>query len=108
MRKLLLLPAGLLVLAFGAASVAPAPAASTVRLKDDYFTPKSLTVSRNTTVTFRWAGRSAHNLLVSSGPVKFNVSPRTTGTYRKKFTRRGTYRLLCSLHSGMTMKLRVR
>ena len=106
MRKLILLPLTLVALGFGAASVAPA--ASTVRLKDDYFSPKSTSVAKNTTVTFRWAGKSAHNLLVSSGPAKFSVSPRTKGTYRRKFTRKGTYRLVCSLHSGMTMKLRVR
>jgi plastocyanin len=106
MRKLLIPVLAIAALGFGAATASSS--GTTVRLKDDYFTPKSTSVAKGGTVTFRWSGKHAHNLMVQSGPTKFSVSPRTSGTYHKKFTRKGTYTLICSIHSGMSMKLRVR
>ena len=107
MRKRLI-PTLVVATALGLGATAVSSAGTTVRVKDDFFTPKSTSVAKNSTVTFRWAGRRAHNVIVTSGPAKFRVSPRTKGTYRKKLTRKGTYTIVCSLHSGMTMKLRVR
>ena len=88
-------------------------ASRTVRVGDDWFvrdssgTP-SVTVERNTTVVWRWVGDNTHNVRVTSGPVKFASSYKTSGTYRKKVTRTGTYRIVCSIHAGdMKMTLRV-
>ncbi len=92
-------------------STVPATGATrtaTVKLKDDFFSPKSKTVSRNTVVTFRWAGRAPHNVVVTRGPVKFKSKTQTRGSYRKKLTRKGTYTIVCTIHPGMEMKLKVR
>jgi plastocyanin len=41
--------------------------------------------------------------------VRFRSSVKETGTYRKKFTRRGSYRIICTIHQpSMRMTVRVR
>ena len=87
----------------------PASAATTrnVSVRDNYFRPGSLTVRKYDTVRWRWAGRAPHNVAVARGPVKFRSSTKTTGTYSRRMTRRGTYRIVCTIHPGMRMTLRV-
>jgi plastocyanin len=73
------------------------------------FGPRSLSVARGTTVTFRWTGDEPHNVVVTSGPVRFHTSVRRAGaTYSRRFTKAGTYRIVCTLHDGMRMRLTVR
>ena len=102
--------APLLAVAAAAALLAvPALAATkTVDLKDNFFTPKSMTVKKGTTVKWVWKGKAPHNVTVRSGPVKFRSSTQTKGTFSKKMTRKGTYKLHCTIHPGMDMTLRVR
>ena len=104
-KRLLLVPATLA--ATLAVTAVPATAVNTIAVKDNVFSPKSTSVKRNTTVTFRWAGRAPHNVKVSSGPVKFASTIKTTGTYKRKMTRKGTYKIVCTIHPGMNLTLRV-
>ena len=105
MRKLASL---LAVAAVGVFAADASSASRTISLKDDFFSPKSASVSRNTTVVFRFAGRKAHNVVVTKGPVKFRSPTKASGTYSRKMTRKGTYTLVCTLHPGMNGKLTVR
>jgi plastocyanin len=113
MRKLLVL--GLLVALSGTLLVA-GPAFSArkhVKVDDNHFvrkgSPPTVTVRRNDTVVWEWEGRNPHNVTVRKGPVRFKSSTKTSGTYRKKVTRRGTYRILCTIHpANMRMTLKVR
>lgn len=92
-----------------AALAVPSLAATTsVSLKDDFFSPSSKTVSKGTTVKFVWRGRSSHNVSVISGPSKFRSSLKTRGSYSKRLTRAGLYKITCTVHSGMDMRIRVR
>ena len=112
MRRPLVL---LTVAATAAAAVAvPALAATkSVKVGDNYFVRSSgvptVTVKKNDTVRWNFAGERLHNVKVKSGPVKFGSPDKTSGTYRKKMTRAGTYVLYCSIHgqSDQSMKLRV-
>jgi plastocyanin len=80
----------------------------TVAVKDNVFGPKTVTVKRNTTVRWVWRGKAAHNVRAYKGPVKFNSGVKTSGSYKRKFTRRGTYRILCDIHaSAMRMTVKV-
>ena len=105
-KRLLVLPVAALA-ALGA-TVLPAGAATSIGVKDDFFTPKTKSVSKGTTVTWRWSGKAPHNVTVVKGPVRFASTTKTSGTYKKKLTRSGTYRLTCTIHPGMDMTLRVR
>jgi hypothetical protein len=76
----------------------------------DYaFGAQRVSVRRGTTFTWRFVGRVAHDVTLASGPEGFASPDLTRGSYSFRFTRRGTYRLFCSLHPAlMTQILRVR
>jgi plastocyanin len=110
MRKLLV---ALLIAAASAVLATQALAATrSVKVGDDYFVRKgsipTVTVKKGTKVTWRFAGKELHNVAVTKGPAKFHSSYKDSGTYSKRVTRTGTYRIVCSIHQpDMTMKLRV-
>jgi plastocyanin len=65
-------------------------------------------VHTDATVTWRWRSRQSHNVLVRSGPEHFASTIRNHGTFAHRFTRAGTYRIVCALHApGMRMVVRV-
>ena len=110
MRK----PLALLAAAGATAALAvPALAATkTVRVDDDFFvragsTP-TVTVNKGDTVKWVWRGDVVHNVVVEKGPVKFSSRTQKTGTYSRVMKRRGLYSIVCTIHPGMTMKLRVK
>ena len=110
MRKLLV---ATLILAASAVLATQALAATrSVKVADDYFVRKgsvpTVTVKKGTKVTWRWTGKDMHNVVVTKGPVKFQSSYKSSGTFSKKLTRTGTYTVVCSIHQpDMKMKLRV-
>ena len=83
---------------------------TTVNVRDDYFSPKTKTISKNTTVVWRWRDDGDHDVK-SRGTRKFRSSTiKTSGTHRVTFTRAGTYRYVCTVHEfkGMTGKIVVK
>lgn len=89
--------------------VVPAFAAtSTIGLRDDFFSPSSRSVPRGTTVKWVWLGKAPHNVTVTSGPVKFRSSTVKKGSYSRRMTKAGLYRIVCTIHPGMRLTLRVR
>lgn len=88
----------------------PAPTV-TVKLGDFFFKPSHKTVRRGTKVRFEWIGNNPHNVVKTRGPGG-PFRSRTTGkrgvNFVKRFTKRGTYRLICTLHPWMQIRLRVR
>jgi plastocyanin len=106
MKRLLAL---LAVLALAGALAVPALAATkSVSVKNFKFTPSTLTVKKGTTVKWSFRDSAAHNVRVTKGPVKFHSRNITRGTYSKKLTRRGTYKIVCSLHPFMHETLKVK
>lgn len=60
---------------------------------------------------FRWsfAGPSRHDVTLASGPIGFASPSRAKGSFSFRFSKRGTYRLFCSLHpTQMTQVVTVR
>lgn len=102
----------MIALAAVVAALAPTAhtaAVETVAVRDDYFKAKSVTVRRGTNVRWVWEGKSPHNVRVARGPVKFGSPLKTTGTYSKRLNKKGTYRLVCTIHQPtMQMTVRVR
>lgn len=110
MRKLLALAA---VAATTAGLAVPTLATTkSIKVGDDYFVRSGarpiVAVSRNTTVKWVWRGRVAHNVFVLSGPRKFHSRTMVSGSYSHKMTVKGSYRIVCTIHSGMEMILKVR
>jgi plastocyanin len=108
LRKLLVLA---LVGAVFAIVATQAFAASSIKVGDNYFVRASgvptVTVKKGSTVTWRFAGNNIHNVVVRSGPVKFRSGARSSGTYKKKLTRAGTYRIYCSIHGASDQSMRL-
>jgi plastocyanin len=94
------------------ALVLPAQAASgtTVLVKDDLFSPSSKTIRKGSTVTFKWKGKSVHDVVAKRGSkTVFRISLRTKGTVSKRFSKAGTYKLICSIHTpNMKATIKVR
>ena len=105
MKKLIALAAT------GAVALAAVPAFAavrTVRVDDNVFGPKSLSIRSGDTVRFRWVGDAPHNVTRTRGPRFTTIRNRRSGTISRRLTRRGLYRLTCTIHPGMDMRLRVR
>jgi plastocyanin len=106
----------------GAALLGAAPAVAgsalrkTVRIGDNYFTPQTLKVKKGTTVTWKWPGADVagdvHDVKLKSGPKgvkRFHSQPASSDYhFKRKLTVPGTYRIVCTLHEGMKMKIVVR
>jgi plastocyanin len=112
MRKLLACSLALALLG-AAGSQAIARPARTVKVGDDFFVrkgrPTTITVKSGTRVTWKWAGRSMHNVHVRRGPATFRSSYRTKGSFSKVLGRPGTYTIVCDIHApDMKMTIKVR
>jgi plastocyanin len=104
-----------LLAALVATLISAGPALSarkTVEVDDNYFVrpgaAPTVRVQRYDRVVWEWQGRNPHNVTVTQGPVKFRSDTQSSGTYRKRVGRRGTYQIVCTLHRGMKMTLKVR
>jgi plastocyanin len=108
MRASSLVLAGLGAAVLAAAIALPAEGHTiSVSVKDNVFAPKAKTVKRNDTVRFVWRGRNPHNVIIS-GPRRASSTTQVKGTYRYRATRGGSHRVVCTIHPGMEMRLRVR
>jgi plastocyanin len=109
MKKLI---AGALIALLAAAALAiPAFAATNkkVQLADNVFKPRTVTIKKGAKIKFTWTGKAPHNVTVSKGPVKFHSSTKSKGTFTKKFTKKGTYTIICTIHApSMKMTVKVK
>ena len=105
MKKLLALVA---VTAVGATAAPATAATKRVRVDDNVFAPKSLTVSKGTKLSFRWVGDAPHNVVRTGGPRFKAISTRRSGTVSRRLRRKGTYRLTCTIHPGMNLRVTAR
>lgn len=86
-------------------AAAPALAANkTVKVADDVFKASTVTINKGNTVTWKWVGSNPHNVKGKGFASKVQVN----GTFKKRFKSRGTFRYVCTIHSGMTGKVVVK
>ncbi|PYE49953.1 cupredoxin domain-containing protein [Deinococcus yavapaiensis] len=85
-----------------------AVAATTVEVAigDNFFRPSSLTVPIGTTVTWRYEGATAHDVVALDGSFQ-SAELRNGDTFRHTFDRAGTVTYYCSYHEGMTATITV-
>ena len=113
-RPVVLLTATATAIAAAAVAVPALAATKTVKVGDNYFVKGSgvptVTVKKNDTVKWNFAGDRPHNVVVKSGPAKFRSKTMESGSYSKKLTKKGLYTIICEIHgqSDQSMKLRVK
>jgi plastocyanin len=98
------------------AATAQGAATKTVTIGDNYFAPKTLKVKQGTKVAWRWPGfdegGDVHDVKLKSGPKgvkKFHSEAASTDyTFKRRLTKPGTYKIVCTLHEEMRMTIRVR
>src|SRR5689334_8945617 len=107
--------AALTVTVIAAAAAVPALAGTkSVKVGNNYFvragsTP-TISIQKGSTLKFVWHSNGVpHNVKKTRGPGPAFHSPvKTGGSYSHKFTRGGTYKLVCTIHSGMKLTVKVR
>jgi plastocyanin len=105
-RTLAIAAAATMLIASGAAG----RATTTVQVADDFFDPTRVKISKKDKIAFEWVGTNEHDIAKTKGPgPSFDSGPKTgTGVlYTRKFKKAGTYRLICTLHQNMKMKVLV-
>jgi plastocyanin len=81
-----------------------APARASVKIGDDFFSPRTVTVSAGGTVTWTHTGSAPHTVTGNG----FDSGMLTGGQrFSKRFAKAGTYRYQCVYHSGMTGTVKV-
>jgi len=109
------------ILAVLAIVICPAVAASalakgkgkgpSVRIGDNFYKPKSLKIKRGATVTWHWTGKSQHNVTLTQAPKhvkQFISNTQAKGTFSHKFSIKGSYTIVCTVHANMSMHITVR
>src|ERR1700736_5094258 len=104
----LLLAAGGAVAGTAGASAPSQTPTKTIKLGDNFFSPKSVTITAGTVVTFQWTGSNTHNVTVIKGPEKFTSPNQSDGTYDHTFKKTGTYKITCTFHPGMNLTVKVK
>jgi len=80
-----------------------------VKVDNDFFSPNKISIHHGTTIKFDWVGGVKHNVTYKSGPGKPFASKSTKKkgvNFKKTFKKKGTYKLICTLHSGMKLKVK--
>jgi len=108
MRKLIILAT--VVVSTAAIAVPALAATKTVKVGDIWFISKAknhktIRAKVGDTVKWVWAGAYPHNVTVSSGPVKFKSKTQKKGSFSKKITKAGTYKLYCTVHGAKAQSM---
>jgi plastocyanin len=90
------------------------PVVKVVKVQDDFYSPKKLTIRRGNQINFVWDKNNidTHNVVFITGPKgvspdKFSSGTAFTGVkFKRTFTKLGTYHFKCTIHPA-TMRLTV-
>ena len=108
-------------LACACAGVATAPSGAaddpprkTVKVGDNFFAPKTMSVPKNTVIVWKWSrlNGDTHDVYLARKPKgvkRFQSAPAATDyTFKRKLRVAGRYRIICTFHEEMTMRIDVR
>ncbi|MEA2321993.1 MAG: hypothetical protein QOD81_1843 [Solirubrobacteraceae bacterium] len=104
-RTYLLAPlVALLVVAVAASAVAATKSVSVRKVGSGFrFAPASLSIKKGDTVRWSWRGSVPHNV---KGPgFQSKTAPKLT--YSRRFTRAGTYRVVCTIHQSLGQRMTI-
>ena len=97
------------VTAFAVAAV-PAHAGSTktVAVKNNSFSPSTVSIHKGDKVTWKWTqGGVPHNVTPASGGSGSKTSSKKGFTFSKTFSKKGTFKYVCTIHSNMKVTVKV-
>ena len=96
----------LVVLAATASFALAATKTVGVKKKGSHFlwNPPVLRIKKGDTVKWSWTGNVPHNV---TGP-GFHSKTANKLTYSRKFTRAGTYRVVCTIHKSLGQRMVIR
>jgi len=84
-------------------------ATSEVKIKDNFFTPDRVEISKGDKVLWRWKGSDLHNVAIKKPGhrgIAFASEFKVDGKYSHKFRKVGTWKILCENHPRkMRMKV---
>jgi plastocyanin len=109
--------AALAFLCAGAAAVpsgATDPPRRTIKVADNFYSPKQLAVPRNTVIVWKWArlNGETHDVYSARKPkgVKriWSAPAATDYTFKRKLSKAGKYFFICTFHENMTMRVTVK
>jgi len=97
------------VTTFAVAAVpAHAGATKTVSVKNNAFSPGTVSVHKGDKVTFKWTeGGVPHNVTPASGGAGSKTSSKKGFTYSKVFSKAGTFKYVCTIHANMKVTVKV-
>jgi plastocyanin len=99
------------VASIGAAvAVGPAQAGSTktVAVKNNAFSPTSVSIHKGDKVTWKWTqGGVPHNVTPANGGSGSKTSSKKGFTFSKTFSKKGTFKYVCTIHSNMKVTVKV-
>ena len=104
---------GALVVAPASQAVSSKVVKKTVKIGDNFFSPDSLKVPKDTKVTWRWPKNpgESHDVYLRKGPKgvkRFHSAAAATGySFSRTLKKPGLYRIVCTFHQGMRMTVRV-
>ena len=117
MRRAVALIATAATVAGLAALAIPAMATTrTITVGDNFFVRRgaipTVAVQHGTLVKWVWRGSNPHNVTVTRGPKRFHSTTQSSSSFvpprRIRPIPRGLYTIVCTIHPGMGMKLRVK
>jgi plastocyanin len=96
------------IVAVALAGAAALAAAKTVGVKHSgntwHWTPSNLTIKKGTTVTWHWKGKVPHNVTGKG----FKSKTTTALTYKHKFKKAGTYKVVCTIHQSLGQRMTIK
>jgi plastocyanin len=109
MRKLIIL--ALVLGCVGVLASVAMAATRSVKVGDNYYVRPSgvpkITVKKGTKVKWHFGTGTLHSVTVKSGPAKFNSGVRSSGSFSKKVTKRGTYVIYCTVHGIRDQRMKL-
>ena len=96
-RSITLLLLALALTACGSSDSTGPTATNAVDVRDNVFSPSTITVAPQTTVTWTWRGSDIHNVVFEDG--QGSSTQKASGTHTRAFAAAGAFRYRCTLHS---------
>jgi len=87
------------------ATTAAATASVDVGASGNTFSPDSVLIAVNGTVTFTWASAVTHNVTFTTANAPADIGNNSSGSFPRQFTTAGTFNYHCTIHGGMTGKV---